>query len=246
MKVVLTCAGYASRLWPLTKDTPKPLLKVKDKPIIEHIINKALEIPRVDGVYIVTNDKFAPVFNEWLENLKFNIPVKILNDGTKTNETRLGQIGDVQFAIEKENISDDILVVAGDNLFNFSLVEAFDLFESNGLVVNPLYDIQSFKAAQELGTVKLDESTQKFLEFEEKAENPKSTLVSLGIYFFPKAKLPLIASYIAEGNNADKMGYFLTWLMEKEDVLGHVYYEPWFDIGWIDALEKARKEFLPK
>jgi len=242
MKAVITCAGYASRLWPLTKDTPKPLLEVKDKPIVDHIIARVTEIPEVDGIYIVTNEKFYSNFEKWLQGKSFKVPVKVLNDRTTNNDDRLGQVGDIQFVIEKENIVDDMLVVAGDNLFNFSLVPAFETFKAGSNILNPLWESKSYKAARESGSVVLSEDSS-FADFMEKAPSPKSTLLSLGIYLFPKQKLGLIKQYIDEKNNADKMGYFLTWLMQHEKVFGHVYFERWFDIGWIEALEEARQKF---
>ncbi len=243
MKAIITCAGYASRLWPLTKETPKPLLKVKEKPIVEHIIGKVLEIPDVDGIYIVTNSKFCGNFANWLGEKSFGVPVKIVNDGTESNDDRLGQVGDIKFVIDSEKIDDDILVVAGDNLFNFSLLPAFEKFRKDNGIINPLWESKSYKAARESGSVVLDESDNSFAEFMEKSPAPKSTLLSLGIYFFPRGRLSFISRYVEEKNNADKMGYFLTWLMQHEKVYGHVYFEKWFDIGWIEALEQARKEF---
>ena len=242
MKAIITCAGFATRLWPLTKDVPKPLLEVKGRPIVEHIINKAAEIPDVDEVVIVTNSKFYSVFESWLKKASFRIPVKLVNDGTSDNEDRLGQIGDILFALENANIDDDILVIAGDNLFNFSLADAHSTFKSSGKVVNPLYDIRSLSSAKQLGTVILDDAGA-FAEFSEKPENPKSTLVSLGIYFFPREKTNLIKEYISAGESPDKMGYFISWLMGRDKVVGHTYTEKWFDIGWIKSLEEARKEF---
>ena len=246
MKAILTCAGYASRLWPLTKDTPKPLLEVKNRPIIEHIIDRVAELPEVNEVYVVTNKKFFSNFNEWAKSRPQKIPVKILNDGTVANEDRLGQVGDIKFVIEKESVKDDVLIVAGDNLFNFSLLEAYEEFKRHGRIINPLWESKSYKAARESGSVVLSEKDGSFAEFMEKSPSPKSTLLSLGIYFFPRSKLSMISRYLKEGNNADKMGYFLTWLMEHEKVYGRIYFDKWFDIGWIESLEEARQKFKPK
>lgn len=248
MKAIITAAGYASRLWPLTKDIPKPLLEVKDRPIVEHIVAKISEIPDVDEIFVVTNAKFLPRFEEWLveARTRYQLPIKLLNDGTVSNDDRLGQVGDIHFAIENEKIYDDLIVVAGDNLFNFSLLSAFKAFSQQQRILNPLYESKSYKAARESGSVVIDEATNEFVEFLEKSPTPKSTLISLGIYFFPRQKLQLIRRYIAEKNNPDKMGYFIMWLMQHEPVMGHVYMEKWFDIGWIEALETARKEFEPK
>lgn len=248
MKAIITAAGYASRLWPLTKDIPKPLLEVRDRPIVEHIVAKIAEIPDVDEIFVVTNAKFCPRFEEWLVEARtmFQLPIKLLNDGTLSNDDRLGQVGDINFAIEKESIDDDLVVVAGDNLFNFSLLPAYRAFLQQHRILNPLYESKSYKAARESGSVVIDEATNEFIEFLEKSPTPKSTLISLGIYFFPRQRLHLIREYIAEKNNPDKMGYFIMWLMRQEKVVGHVYTEKWFDIGWIEALETARKEFETK
>jgi glucose-1-phosphate thymidylyltransferase len=243
VKAIITCAGYASRLWPLTKDTPKPLLEVKNKPIIEHIISKTLEIPEVDCIYIVTNQKFYNNFATWLDGKQFKVSVKILNDGTTSNDDRLGQVGDIKFVLEQEKLNDSLLVIAGDNLFNFSLLPAFNLLKSTANIINPLWESKSYRAARESGSVVLNEKENSFLEFMEKSSAPKSTLLSLGIYFFPAEKVSLIGRYLDEKNNPDKMGYFLTWIMQHEKVFGHVYLEKWFDIGWIEALEQARQEF---
>ncbi len=243
MKAVITCAGYASRLWPLTKETPKPLLEVKGRPLVEHIIGRIAEIPDIDGIYIVTNSKFYSNFAKWLEGKSFGVSVKILDDGTSSNDDRLGQVGDIKFVIDSEGLDDDILVVAGDNLFNFSLLPAFETFRKGSCIINPLWESKSYKAARESGSVVIDDSDCSFAEFMEKSPAPKSTLISLGIYFFPKRRINFIGKYVDEKNNADKMGYFLAWLMQREKVYGHVYFEKWFDIGWIEALEQARKEF---
>lgn len=246
MKAVITAAGYASRLWPLTKDTPKPLLEVKGKPLIGHILDKIAELPAVDSVFVVTNAKFYPAFEEWLNSVKpsLSIPVKLLNDGTSSNDDRLGQVGDIRFVMEKEGIDDDLVVVAGDNLFNFSLLPSYGLFvQKRNHILNPLWESKSYRAARESGSVVIDEQTGEFVEFMEKSPMPKSTLISLGIYYFPKEKLGLIRRYVDEKNSPDKMGFFLMWLMRQEPVIGHVYTDTWFDIGWIEALEKARREF---
>ena len=242
MRVIITCAGYASRLWPLTKDIPKPLLEVKGKPVLEHIIAKALELPEVEAVFIVTNHKFHGTFSEWLGQKRFPVPVKLINDGTTSNDDRLGQVGDINFVMESCNLSGDLAVLAGDNLFNFSLLPAYGVLRKTGQVVNPLWESKSYKDAMESGSVVLGDDGS-FAEFMEKSPTPKSTLLSLGIYFFPAQKVHLIKLYLEEKNNPDKMGYFITWLMKREKVFGHVYLENWFDIGRIESLEQARKEF---
>lgn len=244
IKAIVPSAGYATRLYPLTKNRPKALLEVKGKPILEHIIARIRALPRVNAITVVSNDKYFKEFEEWAKGFKSAIPIKILNDGTKSNEDRKGQVGDIQFAIDSENIEKDLLVVAGDNLFNFSLKPAYDFFKEKNCIVNGLWESKSIETAKQQGIAVID-SDKRITEFQEKDTNPKSTLISLGLYFLPKEKVKLFKQFIEEGNNADKMGYFMIWLLSKERLSGYVYKEKWFDIGWHSALEKARKEFVP-
>ena len=128
MKAIVLAAGYAIRLRPLTLNRPKPLLKVAEKPIIEHIINKLEELEIVDKIYIVTNDKFSQNFTDWVDNFDAKKSIEVVNDGTKSNEDRLGALGDVNYVIDIKKIDDDIIVIAGDNLFEFSLLDVVDIF----------------------------------------------------------------------------------------------------------------------
>ncbi len=244
MKVIIPVAGYATRLYPLTENKPKALLEVKGRPILEHIVKRIEELPNVSEIFIVSNGKYFQNFDQWLKGFSSNVSIKILNDGTKSNEDRKGQVGDIQFVIEQEKIDDNLLVVAGDNLFNFSLRPAYCFFKEKNLVVNGLWDSQSLEVAKQQGIGVIDGSG-KLVDFQEKDENPKSTLISLGIYFFPKEKVSLFKKFIEEGNDPDKMGYFMIWLLKNDKVYGYAYKEKWFDIGWHSALEKSRKEFEP-
>lgn len=243
IKAIIPAAGYATRLYPLTKNKPKALLDVKGKPIIEHIIKKVLELD-VNEIFIVTNARFHPKFLEWKKGFLCKVPLKLINDGTLTNETRLGQIGDIMLVMEKAKIDEDLIIVAGDNLFNFSLKPIYDFFMKKRTVVNGLYDVKSLDMAKQLGTAILDKNN-KIIDFEEKSPKPKSTLASTGIYLIPKENIKLYSEYIDNGNPPDKMGYFMIWLMKNYELFGFVYKEKWFDIGWSEALEKTKKEFKP-
>jgi len=244
LQVIIPAAGYATRLFPLTKDRPKALLEVKGKPILEHIVKRVEELPNVSAIFVVSNDKYFGNFKEWADGFECSIPVKVLNDGTTSNEDRKGQVGDILFVIEQEKIDDDLLVVAGDNLFNFSLTPVYNFFREKNAIVNALWDSKSLEVAMKQGIAVID-GGKKIVEFQEKSPSPKSTLTSLGIYFFPREKVGLFKSFIEGGNDADKMGYFMIWLIKNSQPLGFVYNEKWFDIGWHSALEKARKEFVP-
>ncbi len=242
MKAIIPAAGYATRLHPLTKDQPKHLLDVKGKAIIEHIIDKIEEIEDVDEILVVTNEKFFDNFQKWAEEFECDIPIRVFNDGTTSNDDRLGQIGDIHFALEKGNVDDDVMIIAGDNLFNFSLHGVKEVFYNKRSNVNALYDVRSRESAKQLGIATID-NEQKIVGFHEKPEEPKSTLASIGIYLFPKENVQLFSNYLNAGNKPDKMGYFMEWLIQNDELHGHVYTEKWFDIGWHESLEEARREF---
>ncbi|HSV43615.1 MAG TPA: sugar phosphate nucleotidyltransferase, partial [Candidatus Bathyarchaeia archaeon] len=124
MKVLILGAGYGTRLYPVVKDTPKPLLDIGGKALIHHLLQKVAVIPGLAEILVVTNDKFFGMFQLWArQNKKFPVPIKILNDGTMSPEDRLGSVGDIQYVLENEAINDDLLVLGGDNLFDFSLDE---------------------------------------------------------------------------------------------------------------------------
>lgn len=240
MDAIVLAGGYATRLYPLTRDTPKPLLEVAGKPIIEHIMAKVEEL-NVDKIYIITNDKFHQNFLNWLHKFDAKTPIEIINDETKSNDDRLGALGDVHFVIESKNLQDDIVVVAGDNLFELSLKEVSAVFNKRRNNVIVLHDVKDKELAKHYGVVKVKDNIVVY--FEEKPVSPKSTLVSTGIYLFPKKTLGLIEKYISQGNNPDKTGDFIKWLHKRETVYGYVTEKKWYDIGNLEQLAKANKNF---
>ena len=242
MEAIILAAGYATRLYPLTENIPKSLLKVANKKIIEHIISKLEEIDIVNDIYIVTNDKFSQQFTEWLKNFHSKKQIEIINDGTKNNEDRLGALGDINYVINLKNLDDDLIVIAGDNLFDLSLCEITNIFNEKNQNIIVLHDVKDLELAKHFGVVQID-GNKIVVNFEEKPIRPKSTLISTGIYFFPKKTLPLIKKYIDDGNNPDKSGNFIKWLYKKEDVFAYVTEREWYDIGSKDQLEKADKKF---
>ncbi|MCH8329459.1 MAG: nucleotidyltransferase family protein [Nanoarchaeota archaeon] len=241
MDAIILAAGYAVRLYPLTENTPKPLLKVAGKPIVEHIINKLEELDIINKIYIVTNDKFEQNFIEWLHNFDAKKSIEIINDRTKSNDDRLGALGDVRYVIDTKKITDDIAVIAGDNIFEFSLNDVIDLFKKKESNIVVLHDVKNLELAKQYGVVEVKDST--VINFEEKPAQPKSTLISTGIYLFPKETLPLIKKYIDDGNSPDKTGSFIEWLHKRDKVYAYVTDKPWYDIGNIEQLEKANKHF---
>ena len=242
IKVIILAAGYATRLYPLTKDKPKPLLEVAGKPIIEHIIAKLEEINELDEIFVVTNNKFFEHFKKWLNGFQSSKKIKIINDKTKSNEDRLGAIGDINFVIEQEKIDEELLVVAGDNLFELSLIDVVNLFKNKNSSVIALYDVKDIELAKKYGIVAIDKNN-KIVHFEEKPEKPKSTLASTGIYLYTRDVLKDIKEYITEGYDSDKTGSFLEWFYKRKDIYCFVSKKRWHDIGSFEQLEESRKEF---
>jgi len=189
MKAVVLAAGYAIRLYPLTENQPKPLLNVGDKPIVEHIIDKIQELKEVDEVFVVTNHKFYPMFNGWLNDYKTDKKIKIINDGTLRNEDRLGAVGDLAFVLNEEGIKNDVLMIAGDNLFGFSLGRFLGFFTEKKSSVIAFCDLkEKEKVANKFGVGVLDED-KRIVDFEEKPSEPRSTLATTCCYIFSKVDI---------------------------------------------------------
>ena len=245
MKALIPCGGYGTRLYPITLTHPKALLEVRGKAIISHIVDKLNELTDVDEIIVISNNKFFHMFEAWSKTVSSYAKLTLFNDQTNSNSERLGQIGDLQKTIEDLNLNDDLLIIAGDNLFNFSLASSYQFFMKTRKLVNPLYDIRSKEAARQLGNAAID-NKNRIIAFEEKPKEPKSTYVSLGIYYIPKEQVNLFRRYLDESNDPDKMGYFCVWVLKsKIPFYGVIYTEKWFDIGWLESLQQARREFTP-
>ncbi len=244
MDAIILAAGYATRLYPLTENTPKPLLIVAGKPIIEHIISKLDGIAAISTVYIVTNGKFENNFKKWLNDFDAQKPIEIICDGTNSNEDRLGALGDINHVINLKNIDGELLIVAGDNLFELSLMDVVNYFKKRNSNVIVLHDVKDSELAKHYGIV--ETSGDLVINFEEKPQSPKSTLASTGIYLFPNKTIELIKKYIAQGNNPDKTGSFIEWLHKREKVYSFVTDRKWYDIGNFEQLESANRDYKVK
>ncbi|MBI2541526.1 nucleotidyltransferase family protein [Candidatus Woesearchaeota archaeon] len=242
MDAIILAAGYATRLYPLTENTPKPLLNIAGKPMIEHIIKKIEAIPNIGKIHIVTNDKFERHFSKWLEGFDAQKPIEIISDGTKSNEDRLGALGDVRHAVSEKSINDDVMIVAGDNLFELSLNDVVNFFRKKKSDLIVVHDVNDFELAKHYGIVEVDNAGL-VVNFEEKPIAPKSTLASTGIYIFTKKTVSLIGKYLAQGNSPDKTGSFIEWLHKREKVHSFVTGKKWYDIGSIEQLERANKYY---
>lgn len=244
MRALLLAAGYGTRLYPITKNTPKPLLEVGNRPMMEHILHSLQEVDEIDEVVVVTNDKFHEDFLEWERQTNWPWPITVLNDGTTEDGTRRGAIGDIQFSIENANIEDDLLVLAGDNLFEFSLQGLVDTLQEKQSNVNGVLRFDDESKLSKYGIVDVD-SEGKILNFVEKPDHPPSNLVSMAMYAFPEENLGLINEYLDSGGNPDEPGWYLTWLVENHEIYAHSFEGVWFDIGDKDSLEQA-DEYVQK
>lgn len=244
MKALILAAGYATRLYPLTKKYPKPLLGVKGRPIINYIVDKLAAVAGIDEICIVTNSKFIPVFRQWAKSIKSARKITLINDLTYSNQDRLGAIGDINFVIKKLKINDHLLVVGGDNLFSGSLKGFLNFSAKKEPAVSiGVFRLKQKKDASRYGVVKLD-TRRKVISFEEKPEKPQSRLVAMCLYYIPKGRLTLINEYIrSEKIKTDATGSYIAWLKQKTDVYGYVFNGAWFDIGDYKYLNAAKKSF---
>jgi len=247
MKILVLAAGYGTRLYPLIKDTPKPLLEIAGKPIINYITDKVRDIPDLNEVIVVSNAKFYDQFLHWAEeNKDFPQPITIINDGTTTPDDRLGSVGDICYVLQNHPFADDLLVVGGDNIFDYSLEEYIQFAkEKSPHVTIGTYDIGKKENATEFGVVEADEGG-KIVSFEEKPTEPKSSLIAMCFYFFPKESLSLLNDYIQESGKTDKAGYYIHWLSENSTVFAYVFEGKWYDIGSIEAYQEAQELFKKK
>ncbi|MBI4846395.1 MAG: nucleotidyltransferase family protein [Candidatus Omnitrophica bacterium] len=243
MKILILAAGYATRLYPLTKHWPKPLLLVKEKPIISHIISKIVQLEDLDEIIVVTNKKFFENFREWARQLNIRTKVTVLNDQTVSEGDRLGAIGDINFVINNYPLDDDLLVVGGDNLFSFDLKSfvRFSKKKGNDSTIG-VYDIKNDALVKNYGVVKLDKNG-KIVKFEEKPQKSESTLISMCLYYFPRKSLDFIRQYVKSKDCHDTSGDYIKWLCQKTDVWGCELKGVWHDIGDIVTFYHASVTF---
>jgi glucose-1-phosphate thymidylyltransferase len=229
MKALILAAGYATRLRPLTDDFPKQLLPVGGRPIVDWIVDN-IQASGIDDVHLVTNARFAPLFETW----SADHGVTVHDDGTSTNDTRLGAIGDIRFT----GLDDDLLVVAGDNLFDYSLADFVAFWRATGASAVAVHDVGDRELARKYGIVALD-AHDRIVDFVEKPEDPPSTLAATATYLYSRAHVRLVDTYLDEGNNPDQPGNFVAWLHRREPVYAYRFDGGWYDIGDRDQLLEA-------
>lgn len=248
MRALLLCGGFATRLEPITYFMPKHLLPigVGGKPIIEFILDDLLA-SGVKDIVLSTNVKFAHQFEYWLRNrLKGNpdVSFKIITEKTVNNNEKFGAIKGIAYAIEQAGINEDTIIIAADNLYDFSVKDVIDAFNTHRKPTIAVYDIDSHDDARRFGVVSVDGDHVR--SFVEKPKEPPSTLISTGIYVFPKESLGRFNEYLNDLKNPDSVGYFVEHLVNRDDVRAHVYKGKWYDIGTLDTYKKVFDEFSQK
>ncbi|MEP6956391.1 MAG: nucleotidyltransferase family protein [Chthoniobacterales bacterium] len=245
MNVLILAAGYATRLYPLTLTKAKPLLEVAGKPMIEWVMDNLAPVGDIDTVYVVTNNKFAQDFQTWAKGYEQRNPerkLKVVNDGSMDDSDKLGAIGDINLVIEREKLEcDDLIVVAGDNLFSEPLTDfAAQMRGSEATLAT--YDVGDLEAIKKYSAITMDDAGM-ITSFEEKPQVPKSTLTGIALYGFARETIPLFAQYMTEGNNPDQPGRFIQWLYPRKRVKTFQITGTWFDIGSKETLEEANEIF---
>ena len=240
MKCIVLAAGYATRLYPLTENFPKPLLKVGEKTILDHLLEDIESAKLVEEYIVISNHKFASIFEEWAKSRPF--PVKILDDGTSTNETRLGAVRDVQFAIDRLSLDDDLLIIAGDNLLDFSLTEFIFYGKEKNASCTMRYFEPSEQKLHKCGVSEVSED-DRLLSLEEKPEKPKSNWCTPPFYFYKKEDARKIRDAIADGCGTDAPGSLAAWMCAHSVVYSMKMPGNRYDIGNLESYEMVKKQY---
>lgn len=242
MKNIIIAAGYATRLYPLTENFPKPLLKIGKSTILDRMLADLDTIPDIDRHIIVTNHRFAPIFREWVSQTDYSKPITIIDDGTETNDTRLGAVRDLLLAIDKEAIDDDIMVLAADNILDFSFQGFVDYFKQKGTSAIMCHHEPELRKLQRTGVIGVDQE-MKVLQMQEKPEHPVSNWAVPPFYIYSRSDLPLIKDCMAHGCGFDAPGNLARYLTDVSTL--HAWQMPGarFDIGSLDSYREAQSRF---
>ena len=240
MKCLILAAGYATRLYPLTENFPKPLLTVGEKTILDWLIDDIDTSGEVDEYVVISNHKYAHHFESWAKNKSKKIVV--VDDGTDTNETRLGAVKDIQFAIESLALDDDMLVIAGDNVLDFSLTEFISYAKSKKTSCIMRYYEPEHKKLLKCGVVTVDEN-DRILKMTEKSPEPATHWCCPPFYFYAKQDARLVEQGISEGCGTDAPGSFIAWLCTKTSVHAMEMNGKRYDIGNLESYEKVQLEY---
>lgn len=234
MKAIILAAGYATRLYPLTENMPKALLKVGGKTILERLFDAFSSEKDIDAIHVVSNSRFASMLCAWAKSVqhKYRQPITVWDDGTSSNETRLGAIGDIRFVMEKAALDDDLFIAASDNLLTEDLSGFFEDFRSHGCDLLLAGKLSDYEERKRYAVVALDEN-RRVTGLEEKPENPKSDVVAYAEYIYTKTSAKMILEYLSEGGNPDSPGRYPEWLHKRKEVRAYLYPGECVDIGTV-------------
>lgn len=238
MTAIILAAGYATRMYPLTLNFPKPLLEVGVKKIIDHLLDDLVQ-SGVERTVVVSNHKFIDQFTSWADTRE---NVIVLDDGSVDNDHRLGAVKDIEFAIEEANIDDDIVVLAGDNVLNFSLSSFIKYGKEKKTTCIMRHEQRDINKLRKTGVIVIDDNDL-VLEMDEKPQEPKSIWAVPPFYYYTKEDIKLVKEGIESGCGTDAPGSFISWLVKKKPV--HAFLMPGerFDVGSIEGYEKIKKEY---
>lgn len=242
MKNIVIAAGYATRLGELTKNFPKPLLKIGDSTILGRMLDDIDTIPEIDEHVIITNHKFAYIFEDWAREQHYQKKITIVDDGTESNDTRLGAVCDLLYAIDKLQIDDDMLVVAADNILFFSFQEFVDFAKSKQTSCIMCHEQPSVEKLQRTGVVVLD-ANNRVLNMEEKPSQPKSTWAVPPFYIYLKKDMPLVKSSVANGCGNDAPGNLAHYMVDNTTMHAWPMSAGRFDIGSLDTYYEACEKY---
>lgn len=240
MKCILLCAGYATRLFPLTQNFPKALLEVGGRAILDYTLDEVNSIDEIDHIYLVTNAKYTPHFEEWAKSKNNIKPITVFNDGTTNNDDRLGAIGDMQFTIEKAGIDDDILVLATDNLFTFKLKDFVEFYKTKNAPSVCVREEEDINLLKRVGVAKLDED-MRIVDFVEKPAEPQSKYAVYAEYIYPKNVLLMIKTYLEEGNSCDAPGNLVAYMYKRLPTYAYAFNGVCYDVGTHEALAQVNE-----
>lgn len=247
MKVIILVGGFATRLYPLTKNTPKALLPINGTPILDYIVAKLEKVDEITNVVIVGNSFFKQNFEDWKNSKHFRFDVEIINDDGVDNQSKPGALGGLRYALNKMgDFDDEVFLLAGDNYFDFELKPFVDYYHQKNadvLIGGEFDDLQYL--GKNFGVAELDENGL-VVGMEEKPEHPKSNIGLYAFYLFKPGIKQKLENYFAEGNNPDALGYCVKWLIQKEPVFCHVTKDKCFDIGTVDMYHHVCEYDLEK
>lgn len=242
MKAIILAAGYATRLYPLTINRPKALITINGKPIIDYICDEIDTIDTIDEILVVSNHKFINNFLRWATKRAGKKNVKLIDDCSISEDDRLGAIGDIKYVLDKENIRDDVFIIAGDNFFTYKLIDFYNYFQNTKKDCIAVHEVDRIEDLKRMGVVKINDNA-KVIDLVEKPENPKSKIAVYASYIFLKDTIQLFETYLREGNKPDAPGYFLAWLYLRKDIYAYSFVGECYDIGTHEALSEVRRKF---